>query len=70
MSEGEGAEETEREPEKLGLRGGKKAGTIMRGGIGHWRGCRGERQVPEGLPKLWRQECIGTFSVHSDAGGD
>ena len=41
MSEGEGAGETEREQEKLGLRGGRKAGPLRRGHIGYWRGHRG-----------------------------
>ena len=62
MSEGEGAEETEREKEKQGLRGGRKAGPPERESR-YWRGCRGERQVLEGLRRLRRQECIGAFSV-------
>ena len=33
------------------------------------RGNGGERWVLEGLRRLQRQECIGAFSVHSDAGG-
>ena len=41
MSDGEGAEEIERELEKLGLRGEKKAGPLRRGGSGCWRGHRG-----------------------------
>ena len=41
MSEGEGAEETEREQEKLGLRGVRKAGPFRRGHSGCWRGRRG-----------------------------
>ena len=41
MSEGEGAEETEREQEKLDLRGGRKAGPLRMGDSGCWRGCRG-----------------------------
>ena len=41
MSEGEGAGETEREQEKLGLRGGRKAGPLRRGDSGYWRGCGG-----------------------------
>ena len=53
-----GAKETERAQEKLGLRAGRKVGPLRRGtaggGVGYWR--------------LWRQECIGAFSVHSDAG--
>ena len=40
MSEGEGAEETEREQEKLGLRGGRKAGPLGRGHRGCWKGHR------------------------------
>ena len=40
-SSGEGAKETEREQEKLGLRGGRKAGPLRRGGSMYWRGCRG-----------------------------
>ena len=41
MSEGEEAEETERKQEKLGLRGGRKAGPLRRGHGGFWRGRRG-----------------------------
>ena len=35
-----GAREAEREQEKLGLRGGRKAGPLRRGNSGYWRGCR------------------------------
>jgi len=41
MSEGEGAEETEREQEKLGLRGGRKAGSLRRGAQQVLEGRRG-----------------------------
>ena len=41
MSEREGAEETEREQEKLGLRGGRTAWPLRRGRRGCWRGRRG-----------------------------
>ena len=58
MSEGEGAEETE----KRGLRGGRTAGA---GGT-----TEGGRLVLEGLQRLRRQGCIGAFSVQSDASGD
>ena len=40
MSEGEGAEETEREHEKLGLQGGRKDGPLRKGRRGCWRGRR------------------------------
>ena len=40
MSAGEGAEEIEREQNKLGLRGGRKAGPLRRGHSRHWRGRR------------------------------
>ena len=40
-SVGEGAKETEREQEKLGLQIGKKAGPLKRGDNGHWRGYGG-----------------------------
>ena len=67
MAEGEGAEETEREQEKLDLRGGRKAGPLSRGDSRCWRGCRGERQVQEGLRRLQRQECI-RFRVRLGSG--
>ena len=41
MSEEEGAEETEKEQDKLGLRGGRKAGPLQRGDSGYCRGCIG-----------------------------
>ena len=41
MSEGEGAEDTHREPEKLGLRRERKAGPLRMGDSGCWRGRRG-----------------------------
>ena len=41
MLEGEGAEETEREQEKLGLGVGRKAEPLRRGNSGYWRGRRG-----------------------------
>ena len=41
MSEGEEAEETLREQEKLGLRGERKYGPLRRGHNGCWRGRRG-----------------------------
>ena len=62
MSKGQGAEKIEREQEKLGLRGGGTSGAAGT--------SEGGRRVLEGLPRLRRQECIGAFSVHSDAGGD
>ena len=37
---------------------------------GAQRVLEGPQRVLEGLQRLWRQECIGAFSVHSDAGGD
>ena len=52
MSEGEGAEETEREQEKLGLRGGRKAGPLRRGDSGCWRGCRGGMAGTEGAAEV------------------
>ena len=67
MSEGEEAEEPEREQEKLGVQGGKKAGPLRRGATGG--AAEGERRVLEGLRRLWRQEYIGAVSVHSYAGG-
>ena len=48
MLEGEGAEETEREQEKLRLRGGRKAGPLRRGTAGAAGAAEGERQVLEG----------------------
>ena len=36
-SAGEEAKETERVQEKLGLREGRKAGPVRRGGRGYWR---------------------------------
>ena len=41
MSAGEGAEETEREHEKLGLHGGRKAEPWRRAHSGCWRSCAG-----------------------------
>ena len=41
MSEGKGPEETEREQEKLGIRGRRKSGPLRRGHSGCWRGRRG-----------------------------
>ena len=63
MSEGEVAEETEREPEKLGLRGGRRAGPLRMGDSGCWRGRRGGMARLEGPRRLRSQECIGAFSV-------
>ena len=53
MSEGEGAEETEGEQEKLGLRGGRKAGPLRRGHSGCWRGHRGGTAGTGGLGLGW-----------------
>ena len=59
-SAGEGAKDAEREQEKLGIRGGRKAGTIMRGGyraLGHprreesWAPDEGGQRILDGL---WR----------------
>ena len=55
MSEGEGAEEIERDQKKRGLRGGREAGGA----------AEGNRRL-KGLRRFRRQECIGAFSVHSD----
>ena len=54
MSEGEGAEETERVQEKLGLRGGWKAGPLRRGHSGCWRGRRGGTSGTGGRSALVR----------------
>ena len=70
ISEEEGLEETEREQEKLGLRGGRQAGTLRRGDSGAGGAAEGGQRVLEELRRLQRQECIGVFIVHSDAGGD
>ena len=40
-SVGEGANEIERELNKLGLRGGRKAGPLRRENSRYWSGCRG-----------------------------
>ena len=52
MSEGEGAEETERGQEKLGLRGRKKAGPVRRGDSGCWRRCGGGTAGSGGAAKV------------------
>ena len=65
----EGAEASERESkrswasEKEG-----KLGPLVGGTTGAAGAAEGECRVLEGLQRLWRQECIGAFSVHSDAG--
>ena len=61
MSEGEGAEETEREQEKLGLRGGRKAGPLRRGHSGCWRGRRGGTAGTGGAAEAevqWYIQCV------------
>ena len=78
ISEGQEVEETEREQERrksgpLGEGtsrplGEGTAGPLGEGTSGAGGAAEGERRVLEGLRMLRRQECIGAFSVHSDAG--
>ena len=52
------------------MREQEKVGPGGRGTAGAGGRTEGGRRVLEGLRRLWRQECIGAFSVYSDAGGD
>ena len=58
----EEAREAEREREKLGLRGGRKAGPLRRGDSGYGGAAEGGQRELEGLRRL---KCIGAFSVYS-----
>ena len=49
---------------------GRKFGPWGGGTAGAGGAAEGEHQVLKRLWRLWRQQCIGAFSVHSDAGGD
>ena len=43
-----------------------------RAGLGTVAGeaVKREQRAVERLQRSWKQECIGAFSVHNDAGGD
>ena len=65
LLEGENAEKTERAREAGPPR---REESYTQGTAGAGEATEGEHQVLEGLRSLWRQVCIGVFSVHSDAG--
>ena len=65
MSDREGAEETEREQEKLSLLGGRKAGPLRRGDSGCWRSRRGGTAGTGGAAEV-AEAGVHSFSVRSD----